>query len=210
MATNTLDKTTPKQSGETSMSVQELRRLYADAPPLAKTALENLLRGELARLASAAPAPVQTAGRIGKRQGKVSELTAILPLTKEGAKRLRGLLGFMRGHFEGADLVGTLHDMRFLLVDNDTKLLFATTYDGDWDPYIGDFATKIPDAMDVIFSAIDGWPGIHSPTVKDWLAKFQIPADAWYVASPNLTVVETRRLEKLGKAVDEFLDTLND
>ena len=36
--------------------------------------------------------------------------------------------------------------------------------------------------------------------------KYQIPAHFWYVASPNLTVVETKRLEKIGTAVDEFLD----
>ena len=53
--------------------------------------------------------------------------------------------------------------MRFVFLDNDTKMLFATAYDGDWDPYIDDFATKIPDDMDIIFSAFEGWPGIRSP-----------------------------------------------
>ena len=47
-----------------------------------------------------------------------------------------------------------------------------------------------------------------SPGAKDWIAKHQITADAWYVASPNLTVAETRRLERVGKAVDEFLDKI--
>ena len=45
--------------------------------------------------------------------------------------------------------------------------------------------------------------------MKDWLVKHQITADAWYVANPNLTVAETRRLERVGKAVDEFLDKLS-
>ena len=51
----------------------------------------------------------------------------------------------MDGNFRGADVVGTFHDMRFVFLDNDTKLLFATAYDGDWDTYIDDFVTKIPD-----------------------------------------------------------------
>ncbi len=38
-----------------------------------------------------------------------------------------------------------VHDMRFVFLDNDTKMLFATAYDGEWDAYIDDFATKIPD-----------------------------------------------------------------
>jgi hypothetical protein len=45
--------------------------------------------------------------------------------------------------------------------------------------------------------------------VKDWLVKHQIAADAWYVANPNLTVAETRRLGRVGKALDEFLDKLS-
>jgi hypothetical protein len=42
--------------------------------------------------------------------------------------------------------------------------------------------------------------------VKDFIAQHQITAEGWYVANPNLTVAETRRVEKVGKAVEEFLD----
>ena len=98
--------------------------------------------------------------------------------------------------------------MRFVFLDNDTKFLFATAFDGEWDPYIDDFATKIPDEMDIIFSAFEGWPGIHSPEVKDWIVKHQIPAEGWYVAHPDLTVAETGRLKRVGKAVEEFLDKI--
>ena len=149
-----------------------------------------------------------SAGRIGIRQGKVSELTVIAPFAPGGAQRLRALLRLLKGKFDAADKVGTVHDMRFVFLDNDTKFLFATAFDGDWDPYIDDFATKIPDYMDVLFSAFEAWPGIHSPTVKDWIVKHQIPAEAWYVANPDLTVAETRRLKRVGKAVDEFLDKI--
>src|SRR5262245_30729452 len=53
-----------------------------------------------------------------------------------GAKRLRGFLQLLGGNLNKGDLVGSLHDMRFVFLDNDTKLLFATTYDGDRDAYI--------------------------------------------------------------------------
>src|ERR1700740_905788 len=97
--------------------------------------------------------------------------------------------------------------MRFVFLDNDTKMLFATAYDGDWDAYIDDFATKIPNEMDAAFSAFEGWPGIHNAKEgKDWIAGHQITAEGWYVANPNLTAPETRRLERVGKAVDELLD----
>jgi hypothetical protein len=151
---------------------------------------------------------MESAGRVGSRQGKVSELTVIAPFAKGGAQRLRAFLKLSHGNYDATELVGTVHDMRFVFLDNDTRLLFATAYDGDWDTYIDDFVTKIPDYLDLMFSALEGWPGIHSPTVKDLIASYQVTAEAWYVANPNLTVVQTRRLERLGTAFDEMLDKI--
>jgi hypothetical protein len=197
----------PKQNQNVEQKIQKLRELYADASELGKNALEKGLPDLKQELAAATG--VASAGRVGARQGKVSELTAILPIAKGGAKRLRGLLELLEGNFRGADRVGTLHDMRFVFLDNDTQLLFCTAYDGEWDAYIDDFVTKIPNALDLLFCNIEGWPGIHNASVKDFLVKHQLTASAWYVASPNLTVAETRRLEHVGKAVDEFLDNVS-
>jgi len=49
----------------------------------------------------------------------------------------------------------------------------------------------------------------NNANTKDFIANHQIAAEAWYVASPNLTVAETRRLERVGKAVNEFLDKIS-
>ena len=180
--------------------------LFADAPELGKKALENVI-AELKSQVSEPRAKVESAGRVGARLGKRSELTMIVPLAPGGAKRLRAFLQMLDGNLSGgADKVGTLHDMRFVFIDNDTRMLFATSFDGDWDVYIDDFVTKIPDFLDVIDSAWEGWPGIRSPQAKDYLVKHQITAEGWYVANPDLTVAEITRLKRIGKAVDEFLD----
>jgi len=196
----------PKQTENVEQKVQKLRELYADAPEVGKTALEKAIPDLKQELAAATGA--QSAGRIGARQGRVSELTVIVPFAPGGAKRLRGLLRLLEGNFRGAELVGTVHDMRFVFLDNDTKLLFATAYDDEWDPYIDDFATKIPNALDVLFCNTEGWPGIRSPKIKDWIVAHQIPAESWYVANSNLTVTDVRRLEHVGKAVENFLDQM--
>jgi hypothetical protein len=189
--------------------IGQLRELFADAPEVGRTALERVL-GRLASDASKAPPPpVDSAGRAGSRLGKVSELTIIVPFAPGGAQRLRSFLQLFGGNLAGADDVGTVHDMRFVFLDNDTRMLFATAYDGDWDAYIDDFATKIPDFLDIIDSAWEGWPGIRSPQAKDYLAKYQVTAEGWYVAN-DLTVAETRRLTRIGQAVDQFLDTIGD
>jgi hypothetical protein len=186
-----------------------LRRLFADAPEVGRNALENVL-GRLSSDASMKPPPpVERAGRVGSRLGKVSELTIVVPFAPGGAERLRAFLRLFGGNLAGADDVGTVHDMRFVFLDNDTKMLFATAYDGDWDAYIDDFATKIPDFLDIIDSAWEGWPGIRSAQAKDYLASHQITAEGWYVAN-DLTVAETRRLRRIGEAVDQLLDQVGD
>jgi hypothetical protein len=212
MAHQTQVETGSKQSPDLEDKVQKLRELYADAPEIGKTALENLIRALQSGAQAKEPAePVGTAGRIGRRQGKVSELTVIAPLAPGGAKRLRAFLEILHGSIgnEMVDMVGTVHDMRFVILDNDTKLLFCTAYDLDWDPYIEDFATKIPDVLDLQFGDVEGWPGVRSPKVKDFIASHQVTADFWYVANPNLTVVESRRLQRIGTATDEFLDKIS-
>jgi hypothetical protein len=152
---------------------------------------------------------VTTAGRVGAMSGEVSELTVIVPLKPGGAQRLRKFFKLIDGNLAGAGQVGTLHNMRFVFLDNDTKLLFATAYDGEWDPYIDDFATKIPEMMDYIFGNVEGWPGIASPHVKDFIVEHQLQAAAWFVANPTVTVPEERRLKRQDAAVQQFLTALN-
>jgi hypothetical protein len=151
-------------------------------------------------------APTTPPNRVGLREGQISELTVIAPLKPGGAARLRAILASTGGHFQLADKVGTVHDMRFVFIDNDTRLLFATAYDGDWDHYINDFATLIPDAMDMLFSEVADWPGIRSPQVKDVIAKYQVTASAWYVAYPDATVSTVRRGLRALSALDNLLD----
>ena len=175
----------------------------------AKIALKLRIGVALADEQVKAEHAVTTAGRVGAKSGDVSELTVILPLKPDGAARLRRFFKLVDGNLAGAGQVGTLHNMRFVFLDNDTKLLFATAYDGEWDPYIDDFATKIPEMMDYLFGNVEGWPGIASPDVKDFIVQYQIPAEAWFVAHPTLTVSEANRLQREDAAVQSFLAALN-
>jgi hypothetical protein len=208
MTGQVVDKTANKQPADFEQRVQKLREIYADGSEVSKTALENVVSSVQYGKPAKGSVPMGSAGRIGSRQGKVSEFTTIFPIKPAGAKRLRAFLELLHPDLgnHSVDLVGTVHDMRFVFLDNDTKLLFCTAYDGDWDTYVNDFGTKIPDIIDLQFGEVEGWPGVRSPNFKDYLLKYQFPAFFWYVASPNLTVVETRRLEKIAPALDEFLD----
>ena len=208
MSTQTLTSTNAEKEQSGKDKVQQLRDLFADAPELGRKALENALP-EIRKQAATPPPPIETAGRVGARLGKVSELTIIVPMAPGGAKRLRAFLRMAGGNLNQGDKVGSLHDMRFVFFDNDTRMLFATSFDGDWDAYIDDFVATIPDYLDIIDSAWDGWPGIRHPGAKDYLAAHQITAEGWYVAHPDLTVAEIHRLKRIGKAVDELLDKVS-
>src|SRR5262245_2394014 len=98
MATLTQEKTRSDQDLTVEQKVQKLRALYADAPELGKVALEKGLAD--LRREMAAPPRRENAGRLGARQGQVSEFTLIFPFRDGGAKRLRGLLQLTQGNFQ--------------------------------------------------------------------------------------------------------------
>ena len=199
-----ITRSAPEQA--LASKTQELRQLFADAPEMAKTALENALTTLISEAAEASGTGERRPHR--RTSGRGLRTDRDRPIRARRSPRLRAILRLLNGNFSGGKKVGTLHNMRFVFLDNDTKFLFATAYDGEWDPYIDDFATKIPDEMDIIFSAFEGWPGIRSPKVKDWIIAHQIPAEGWYVAHPDLTVAEAGRLKHPGKALEDFLDKL--
>ena len=106
-AMKTQAQTCSKDTTDAETKIKELRELFADAPEVGKKALENVLRQLASQVAQTPPPPVESAGRVGIRLGKVSELTIIVPLAPGGAKRLRAFLKLLGGNLAGADDVGT-------------------------------------------------------------------------------------------------------
>ena len=156
-------------------------------------------------------AQMNTIVRPGARSGQAQELTVILPLKPGAAERIRAAQNDPKYAAlldqANIDKVGTVHDFRIVLFDNDTRMIFASTFDGGWEQYINDFATYIPDVIDFAFHECEGWPGIHSPEVKDYIVKHQITATRFYSAYPQVTVRDVRKAVKTKAALDNLLDT---
>jgi len=145
--------------------------------------------------------------RPGLKAGRSNEFTLIMPLKPGGAERLRKKLG--PDTFAGTwalDRLGTVHDLRFLIFDNDTRLLFASTFDGDWDAYINDFGALIPYEIEAIFGEVEGFPGVRSPKFKDEIVKYQVPATYFYSAYPNASVRDVWKAMKIKGGLDVLLD----
>jgi hypothetical protein len=149
--------------------------------------------------------------RPGKRAGQSNEFTLISKLKPGGAERVRKLLadGFTGERKTNTDRIATVHDLRFVVFDNDTRIIFASTFDGDWESYINDFATILPEEIDLLFHEFEGYPGIHSPEIKDWIVKQQVSAVGFYSAYPEASVREVWKALKAKKALDGLLDAVN-
>ena len=145
-------------------------------------------------------------GRPGLKAGRVNEFTLIFKLKPGGAERMRKKIASDPNFQSHVDGVGTVHDLRFTTFDNDTRLLFASTFDGDWDAYIEDFGAYIPDYIDLVFGETEGYPGIKSPDFKDFLLKNQVTATHFYSAYPNATVKDVWKALKIKGGLDVLLD----
>lgn len=152
----------------------------------------------------------QTTARPGTKKGVWNEFTVIMPLKPGGADRMRASFGgFDEERTKNTDRIGTVHDLRFVIFDNDTRCIFASTFDGDWETYIDDFATIIPDEIDLLFAEVVDYPGVRSPGIKDFIAKHQVSAMAFYGAYTDASVRDVWKALKIRKALDQMLDAAN-
>lgn len=154
----------------------------------------------------------QNAGRqpdgLGKRIGKKGELSGIGKVAPGGAKLFRERLPQIQaeaGYWEAR--VGTVHDLRVALIDNDTRILFTIVYDGDLKPYLEDVVRGAGPWMEQIFLGV--WDGLKELTVEaveEVLRTSAFQADVFYVGNPDLTVRDVAKMQRVSSAVSELLD----
>ena len=82
------------------------------------------------------PAPT-----ISKTIGQVTELTVIAPLKPGAAASLRQVLGALQVSPDSPiKQISTIHFARWVVIDNDQRLLFTSNFDGSWETYLRDFS----------------------------------------------------------------------
>ena len=110
-----------------------------------------------------------------------------------------------------------VHDMRHVLFDNDTRLLWLTSFDTEWDPYIDDtFQLLGPMPYGKILQhTVEAPEGIAYPdsphtknsrAIKDIFNANRVIATGFAPTFPNLTVREIQKGERLRKAFQKVLD----
>ncbi|TCC48994.1 hypothetical protein E0H75_20790 [Kribbella capetownensis] len=123
---------------------------------------------------------------------------------RESLEALQAAPGYRPGDYDLP--IGTIHEARFVPFDNDTRLLFATSFDGSWDAYMLDFASKPLKLFDAIFQNVEGYDGLPDlEAVKDFIRSAQLTAGG-YSRNYGGTVKEIRKAERVNKAFQQVLD----
>lgn len=87
--------------------------------------------------------------------------------------------------------IATIHFFRWVIIDNGTRLLFTSNYDGSWENYLDEFVDKTWLAMNLVWGDCVGWPKGGAKDIesfKAYVKAHQIDAQVFYRAYPNDTV----------------------
>jgi hypothetical protein len=157
--------------------------------------------------------PATGAARPGVGVGPTSEFSLFFRVKPGHGEALREALETLQSHpgYRPGDYhmaIATIHEARFVLFDEDTRLLFATSFDGSWDAYMDDFATSGPtlQLFDAIFQHVEGYGGLPDvAAVKGLILGAQVSAAAYARNYPG-TVKEIRKALRVNKAFQQVLD----
>jgi hypothetical protein len=151
--------------------------------------------------------------RPGRAVGPTSEFSLFFQVRAGQGEALRAALedlqdtpGYRPGDYDMA--IKTIHEARFVLFDDDTRLAFVTSFDGPWDAYMEDFFTSGPTLalFDVIFRHTEGYGGLPDrPALRDFVLGAQQTAAA-YARNYGGTVKEIRKAERVNAAFQRVLD----
>lgn len=107
--------------------------------------------------------------------------------------------------------VRTIHFARWVLIDNNRRVFFASNYDGSQESYMDDFINKVGWGLNLVFSNGVSYPrtkwlikdgAAHEQQFKYTLRRHQLPSQVWYKAYPDLTAYELSRNSRIRQGVE--------
>lgn len=147
----------------------------------------------------------------GKRIGKRGEIHVIGKVLPGGANLFRERIARFQaeaGYWEHR--IGTVHDFRVVLFDNDTRILVSAVYDGDFVPYLSDVVTQAGAWFDMLMPGVwEEYTCAADPATAKLIERQAYTADAFYASNPDLTIKDIAKLRRLSNAVNEMLDAAN-
>lgn len=107
--------------------------------------------------------------------------------------------------------VRSIHFARWVLMDNNRRVFFASNYDGSLESYMDDFINKVAWGLNLVFSNGVGYPATrwlikggaeHEQKFKYTLRRHQLPSEVWYKAYPDITAYELSRNSRIRQGVE--------
>jgi len=149
----------------------------------------------------------------GRTVGPTTEFSLLFRIKTGHADALRQALEELQNHpgYRPGDYdipIVSIHEARFVMFDDDTRLAFFTSFDGSWDAYMDDFfntgATLA--LFDATFGHTEGYEGLPDMAA---LHAFVLGAEktaAAYARNYPGTVKEIRKALRVNDAFQRVLD----
>lgn len=128
---------------------------------------------------------------------KTGLVDALEPMTY--ATRLRRLMMALNGLRQSSreksalrplsdtvERIETIQSFRLALLDNDTRLLLAVSFDGPWEPYIRKVWYDLGPLLDIIVCNCEDYPLAFNHSFHEyaaWIRRYQVDAQFFYTAS---------------------------
>lgn len=107
--------------------------------------------------------------------------------------------------------VSTIHFARWVLLDGNRRVFFASNYDGSLESYMDDFINKVAFGLNLVFSNGIAYPPtdwlVHrgawrEQMFKHFLHRRQVKTDVWYKAYPGLTNADLARNSRIRQGLE--------
>lgn len=134
-----------------------------------------------------------------------NQLTHLVEI-KKGHFRLRLLKSVLtvlhllsKTYFNKGSLgsITSIHFARWVVIDEEKRLIFFSNFDGSWESYLGEFVDKASTGLTAVWSNTKNFPKSYNLVLqgardeqrfKEWARQLQIPTQIWYSAYPLLSV----------------------
>lgn len=107
--------------------------------------------------------------------------------------------------------VQTIHFARWAFLDDKTRVIFTSNYDGSHQGYMDDFINKVAWGLNLVFSNGVGWPRTRwlilggariEQRFKYYQRRHQLPTQVWYKAYPGLSLADLQRNQRIREGLE--------
>lgn len=142
-------------------------------------------------------------------QNQMNILSEVIPSQVRPLKRILALVNAVARVTAPGELGGisTIHFARWVLINNDKHMVFASNFDGLWEAYIGDFSRDVAGGMHAIWKHTTDFPAGGPRDIAAFehhIRQRQIRSDVFYSAYPDLTVMNIRDDQRIAEALKPF------